>query len=281
MTEQALLSRQQSNPEQAALFPSVTDKPELTTDDVIFPSEDKAPNLIETKETSYEDLVKNGLSSAVKSFEVGLGFKVKSELVAQFFDKEFIDKESLTTGEIDLERVSTLIQTEMEREVANNFENAQFLENQKIPQANIRLDTVRASEGPEVIKKFEKDIERLYARVEISTSIAEKLETELTELHNSDGEFELAEAYVNRLKDQAREEAIAILIGQNNDLLKRQEAIQERINILKGEQIEAQPEPAFIEPQQEMVAQETLIHQLTEKAKSLAHSLTNKRKIAQ
>ncbi len=282
MTEQALLSRQQSNTEKDALFPTSPANPELTTDDVIFPSEDRAPSAPEDEETpSYDDLVKNGLLSAEKTFEVALGFKVKNELVAQFFDKEFIDKESLTTGEIDLRRVSILIQAEIEREVANNFENAQYLENSAIPKANIRLANVRTSEGPEVSKKFEKDIERLYARVEISTGIAERLESKLTELHNSDSKIELAETYVRRLKNQARNEAIAILVGQSEELSKRQEVIQERISVLKGELLEDQPEQTVVEPQQETIAQETIIHQLTEKAKSLAHSLTNKKKVAQ
>ncbi len=286
MTELTLAK--QPHVEQGAVFrpdatPVPTPKPPLTTEDIIIPSENSytvpIDTSVETKGTTYasaEDLdkqhekrVETQLLSLVREYQAWLDTKVRNEIATHI-----IAPAKGMEGAVNIAKVAAVIQKEMETVRDTNFRDAQYLENTAIPQALVRKETVHGKPSTYTIK----DEELLWTRVEAHQQFSALVASEMPD--TEDGYWEIAETYIARLFDEARQTALDILKEQKqlleirkSDAGKQIASLESTIETLSGELAEARHEVEGRDMQlldSELDAHVAKVADLTQRAKDLA-----------
>lgn len=208
MTETA--TQTQTLSERAAVYPTDSDP---TTEDVVIQSE----NFIatpETKESRYDEQVKSHFTQSYNEYTVWLDRKVKNELLDQIFSPH-----PGSEGAINLASVWNVIHDVATEELNNNFQTATYLENEVVPVAETRTDTV-FGDASYYIKS---DVEALWVRIDAHLAMVEALSA--TQPVGEAAQLEVAETMIRRLLSEARDEAIVILKEQKLQLeAKKREA---------------------------------------------------------
>ncbi len=212
MTENSTLTRQQTNVEQQALFPTAQE-PELTTDDVVIRGVDsiETPDTLENK-PDFDTLFESIKAEYKVEFEDALDSKVERELVAQIF-RSYKNKD-VPNGYVNLNEMRIVIAQEISSSLERHLIQAQVIDNDWIPSARLRPHWTPKYDKPTDF--LVKDIPMLEAREEAHLSMVEYLNV-LQPIDKEEG-FALTDAYVSRFIEEARHEVVAILVQQQEEL---------------------------------------------------------------
>lgn len=213
---------------QALAERDVLSVPRPTTDEVIILGEDTYETPAEAQANATEadtpTAENQAYLSTVQELDSWLVMKVKNELVAQVF------KGGIEDGAVNISNVASMLQKEIMLEKDKHFQAAIYLENDVIPHAGLRLQANLVSSAPYTYWK--NDITNLWNRVEVHqqmVSYVEKLEQT-----GNDWAYDLSENYIIRTRNEAREEALSILLQQKEELELRKKADDDRIAKLEG-----------------------------------------------
>jgi hypothetical protein len=178
----------------------------LTTSDIIIPASDQVV------EKSYEQIIHDGVEGKMKAFDGWLGFKVKTELIAQIFTN--VGSEN---WQIDIGSVFVMLKKEISNEKNVNFQSANELENTTIPLA-ISRDGDEKTKDPTKTATFYKvkDVDNLWARAAIHSEISMRLNA--IEETGDEGIYDLSEVYIQQLYPMAKSEALRLALLQKQEL---------------------------------------------------------------
>jgi hypothetical protein len=208
--------------ERDALYPSQP-KPDTLTNDQIVPSENSTglESFVQQSDKTAEELIVDGISLELSQFEAWLGYRVKNEVLRQIFDKE------IPEGEIDITAVASIVKNEVETERDRRFQSSMELENDTIPTAALR----QLPDEKSPTSYWRKDVANLEVRSGIDSGLSSLLDTIADT--GEDGLRDLSEVLIAEVHNEARDEAIRILVQQERDLRQQHDRDQEQIQSLR------------------------------------------------
>lgn len=185
-----------------------------------------------TPEEKRNMRIDHDAKAMMREFDGWLQFKVKTELVSQIFkglkkvdsEQEAEENEGLTEQEIadkdiekkyiDITKIAAIISTEVTEFSNTHYQSARGLENEIIPEAEMRDSPVLDSKNPSIYWK--KDVSNLFERVDVHDEIVARIE--LLGVKDPEVMDAFVDAYIARANEDARDEVIKILLQQKNDL---------------------------------------------------------------
>lgn len=257
MKTELAFQNEQNRIEASALFPK-----EPRTSEVILIGEDAAEMQAAARVDDYETQVLEGVVAQTHELEAWLKMKVRNELIGQIVHP--------SEAGINISNVAAIVQAEMLAEEASHYENSHRLQNVEIPLAQMREAPVTTSAYP--FNYWQKDVDNLYVRVGVSDQMVENFDTVKTS--GEDWAYDLAEELIDILHDEAKDEAIAILRQQKEDLERekreadaRSAELEARIHLLERDLDDSKRE---IDDRDIALFDREMTDHLTEEAKELA-----------
>lgn len=194
------------------------DSRELTTEDVVVLGENEYSLPFELpvqgEKPTLEERVDWGLQSSKHGFDSWLLIKVKDELTVQLFQG------GLDGASIDTTRIAAMLEEEIIAEQARHAEDAERLQEELIPAAELR-DKPDYTAGHSFVY-WQEDVENLRERKMVHSGMASFIAS--MPRSGEDWALDLAQGYVDRAKESAEVTARALLESELTDDFEAQAA---------------------------------------------------------